>query len=150
MRDVDTLTDLRLDCNGLDELETIAARVIAFAGHSKIWLLEGEMGAGKTTLVRAICRQLGVTGSVQSPTYSLVNEYVTGDQRTLYHFDFYRIRDEAEAMDMGAEEYFDSGNLCLVEWPGRIPGLLPAQRVTIRIRSVNHSQRTLYLSKDGQ
>lgn len=150
MRDVDTLTDLRLDCNGLDELETIAARVIAFAGHSKIWLLEGEMGAGKTTLVRAICRQLGVTGSVQSPTYSLVNEYVTGDQRTLYHFDFYRIRDEAEAMDMGAEEYFDSGNLCLVEWPGRIPGLLPPQRVTIRIRSVNHSQRTLYLSKDGQ
>ena len=150
MRDLDTLTDLRLDCNGPDELETVAARVIAFAGESKIWLLEGEMGAGKTTLARAIGRQLGVTGPVQSPTYSLVNEYVTSDQRTVYHFDFYRIKDETEAMDMGVEEYFDSGNLCLVEWPVRIASLLPAQRVTIRIVAENHSRRVLYLSKHGQ
>jgi tRNA threonylcarbamoyladenosine biosynthesis protein TsaE len=144
------LPDLWLDNIGLSEVELVAARILDFAGDIRIWLLEGEMGAGKTTLVKAICNQLGVQGAVQSPTYSLVNEYLAKAKTTIYHFDFYRIKNEYEAMDIGVEEYFDSGNYCLIEWPSQIPSLIPDNHLTIAITLTNQHLRTIHLSRHGQ
>jgi tRNA threonylcarbamoyladenosine biosynthesis protein TsaE len=143
-------THLQLTSHGLSQLDSLADRIVDFAGELKVWLLEGEMGAGKTTLAQALCRRLGVSGSVQSPTYALVNEYEGKGGQIIYHFDFYRIKDETEAMDMGVEEYFDSGNHCLVEWPSRIPSLIPNGHLTISILLTNPHQRILQLSRHGQ
>ena len=149
MPDSQTLTEWQIDHVGLDQLETVAAQIITFSGNLKIWLLEGEMGAGKTTLAKAICRQLGVSSAVHSPTYSLVNEYEGVDGQLIYHFDFYRIKDESEAMDIGIEEYFDSGNYCLVEWPSKVASLIPDEHLRIAISTINN-QRTIHLSRHGQ
>lgn len=111
----------------LAELPHAAAQLraaIAEAGCPVV-AFEGEMGAGKTTLIRALCAALGVTDDVSSPTFSLVNEYRDGRDQPVYHFDFYRIDSEDEAERIGASEYFDSGYLCLVEWPARVAALLP-------------------------
>lgn len=118
----------------LDDLPLIAQKVIDAAKGRKIWIFEGEMGAGKTTLIRAICKTLGVTGNTQSPTFSIVNEYETTSQQTIYHFDFYRLKNETEALDFGVEEYFDSGNICLLEWAEKVESLLPENYFKIVIR----------------
>ena len=114
--------------------------LLKLAEDCRVWVLEGEMGAGKTTLVQAICAKLGVIDTVQSPTFAMVNEYLTANGQTCYHFDFYRIRSETEALDMGVEEYFDSGNYCFVEWAGRIPHSLPAKylKISINLDAANH------------
>jgi tRNA threonylcarbamoyladenosine biosynthesis protein TsaE len=118
----------------LAELNTVAGQLVD-AGHaSSVWLFDGEMGAGKTTLIKAICHRLGVVNTVQSPTFSIVNEYVTNTGEPVYHFDCYRLRDEEEALDSGLEEYIDSGERCLIEWPERIAGLLPPDAWTIQLR----------------
>ena len=111
----------------LAELPVAAAQLraaIAEAGCPVV-AFEGEMGAGKTTLIRALCATLDVADDVSSPTFALVNEYRDGRDKPIYHFDFYRIASEAEAERIGASEYFDSGYLCLVEWPARVAALLP-------------------------
>jgi tRNA threonylcarbamoyladenosine biosynthesis protein TsaE len=108
----------------LEELPHLAKQLLALAGDQKIWLFEGEMGVGKTTLIKVLCQELGVEENTSSPTFSIVNEY-SSDSGPVYHFDFYRIRREEEALDMGYEEYFYSGNYCFVEWPEKIAGLLP-------------------------
>lgn len=94
------------------------------AGTCKLWCFQGEMGSGKTTLIREICRQLGVTGEISSPTFSLVNEYYLADGTRIFHFDFFRIMDTEEVYDIGFETYFDSGFICLIEWPGKIRSIL--------------------------
>lgn len=134
------------------QITFIARQVISFArDHAcKIWLLEGEMGVGKTTLIKAVCAVLGVKDTVQSPTYALVNEYRTADGETLYHFDFYRIKHESEALDMGLEEYLDSGAYCFIEWPSKIPSLLPANYLKISINFVDQNGRVLHLNKHEQ
>lgn len=118
----------------LNELDGVADQLLKVGQAHAVWLLDGPMGAGKTTLVKALCRRLGVINTVQSPTFSIVNEYVTADGEPIYHFDCYRLKNEAEAFDIGIEEYFDSGALCLVEWPERIVSLLPAESWTVQIR----------------
>ncbi|GAB3254601.1 tRNA (adenosine(37)-N6)-threonylcarbamoyltransferase complex ATPase subunit type 1 TsaE [Larkinella harenae] len=129
----------------LDELDAVAGQVIA-AGHPySVWRFEGAMGAGKTTLIKAICRRLGVVTTVQSPTFSIVNEYVTDSGEPVYHFDCYRLRNEAEALDSGLEEYIDSGDRCLIEWPERIAGLLPPDAWTIYLR-VEDGERILEIN----
>lgn len=117
----------------LEDLPKIAQKVIAAANNRKIWIFEGEMGAGKTTLIKAICRSLGVMSAVQSPTFSIVNEYITDTEEVIYHFDFYRIKNETEALDFGIEEYFDSGNICLLEWAEKVESLLPEYCFKINI-----------------
>src|SRR4051812_22448751 len=93
-----------------------AARELLSATDKKVWLMEGEMGAGKTTLVKVLCEVLGVHGDMSSPTFSIVNEYSTKNGQVIYHFDFYRLKNETEAMDIGVEEYLDSGHYCFLEW----------------------------------
>ncbi|SFC02092.1 tRNA threonylcarbamoyladenosine biosynthesis protein TsaE [Parapedobacter composti] len=113
-------------------LPSAAAQVLAAAGERRVFLFYGEMGAGKTTFIKAICKELGVTDAVSSPTFAIVNEYVS-PHGPVYHFDFYRIKSEQEAMDMGYEEYFYSGRYCLVEWPEKIAGLLPSGAVALHL-----------------
>lgn len=108
-------------------------------------LFEGEMGAGKTTFIKAICRELGVTDSVSSPTFSIVNEYESSNGKRIYHFDFYRIKDESEALDIGFYEYLDSGNLCLIEWPSKVENLLPEHCLLVEITSGEAEERIITL-----
>ncbi|MBQ5879873.1 MAG: tRNA (adenosine(37)-N6)-threonylcarbamoyltransferase complex ATPase subunit type 1 TsaE, partial [Alistipes sp.] len=108
-----------------EELSKVARLLLDALGDRTVVALRGEMGAGKTTLVRAIAEELGVEDQVTSPTFALVNQYEGNDGQRLFHFDFYRIDDEREAFDLGYEEYFYSGDLCLVEWPEKIERLMP-------------------------
>jgi tRNA threonylcarbamoyladenosine biosynthesis protein TsaE len=112
----------------LDSLQEAANWLIENAGDYKIWCFNGEMGAGKTTLIKALCEQMGVNQNVNSPTFSIVNEYQLQQGGFIYHFDFYRIKDEEEAYDIGYETYFESGSICLVEWPVKIANILSGER----------------------
>ena len=115
---------------------------IKSSNNRRIWSFEGEMGAGKTTLIKAICNTLGVIDEVSSPTFSLVNEYKTKDGKTIYHFDFYRIKNIEEVYDIGYEDYFFSGNICLIEWPEKIKELLKEEDVyKIKIEKVGDDGR---------
>lgn len=122
--------------HSVDDLPAIVADIIPNIQHDVI-LFKGEMGAGKTTIIKEFIRQMGSDDQVSSPTYALVNEYHT-PKGTVYHFDFYRIDHEDEAYDMGWEDYAYSGNLCLVEWPERIQGLIPENYHTLEITNQNN------------
>jgi len=135
----------QLLCNSIEELSFIAEQLVQFGNGVKVWLFWGEMGAGKTTLIKKICAHLGVYDNVNSPTFSLVNEYETKAGETVYHFDFYRIKNEREALDIGVEEYLDSGNLCLVEWPDKITSILPEHYLEISIEEKENLQRQIRL-----
>ncbi|WP_353181380.1 tRNA (adenosine(37)-N6)-threonylcarbamoyltransferase complex ATPase subunit type 1 TsaE [Parapedobacter lycopersici] len=129
----------------LAALSDAAAKLLDAAGTRRVLLFYGPMGAGKTTLIKAICGQLGVTDATASPTFSIVNEYTT-PRGPVYHFDFYRIKSEQEAFDLGYEEYFYSGNYCFVEWPEKIAGLLPPDAVSVRIDAEADGKRTCTVS----
>lgn len=127
--------------NKVEELATVAKRIITQYPEERIFLFQGNMGAGKTTFINAICVALGVQDRTSSPTFSIVNEYAS-PKGPLYHFDFYRLKHENEAFDMGYEEYFYSGNYCFVEWPEKIANLLPLQYLDVTIEAAqNHSRR---------
>lgn len=128
----------------LDELALIAKKVIENA-TGKVLLFYGNMGVGKTTLIKEICKYLGVEDIANSPTFSLVNEYKTLNNNTVYHFDFYRIEDEEEAYDMGVEDYLYSNNWCFIEWPENVKNLLPLDSVTVEISLLDNGQRNIQL-----
>lgn len=132
----------------LEDLPAIAKEVIKSA-KNKVLLFYGEMGVGKTTLIKEIVKQLGSFDNVSSPTFSLVNEYHTVNGEKVYHFDFYRINNENEALDMGAEEYFYSDCWCLIEWPEKLKNLVPLNSVMITITANNDQLRTLELKNNG-
>ena len=131
-----------LIANSLSDLPAIAQQLLSFAGYNRIFLFRGDMGAGKTTLIKAVCRELGVTGPVSSPTFAIVNEYA-GAHNRIYHFDFYRLKTQTEALDMGCEEYFYSGDYCLIEWPEKIPDLLPPHYISVTISVLNDTERQI-------
>lgn len=131
----------------LENLDDTARQIIAAAGEHKLWCFYGEMGTGKTTLIKAICKALQVTDDITSPTFSLVNEYRTGTGKTVYHFDFYRIRSIEEVYDIGYEDYFYSGNICLIEWPEKIEQLLEGESLlSMNIVKQDENSRTITLS----
>lgn len=125
----------------LTEIQSVAEAVVGLI-DAPVILVFGEMGAGKTTLIKAICRALGVMEEVSSPTFALVNEYQSNSGEEVYHFDMYRIEDEEEAMDFGIEEYFESGQPCLVEWPQQIRSLWPEHFGVVQIK---HQEEGRYL-----
>ena len=129
----------------LDELTLVAQKVID-QHPSKVILFHGEMGVGKTTLIKQLCKTLGVSSATSSPTFSLVNEYETIDSQAVYHFDFYRLKNEMEALDMGADDYFYSGNWCFIEWAEKIPSLIPDEHAVITIELVENEKRHLTLT----
>ncbi|RCS26965.1 tRNA (adenosine(37)-N6)-threonylcarbamoyltransferase complex ATPase subunit type 1 TsaE [Polaribacter sp. WD7] len=128
----------------LEDLDLISKEVIT-STKNKTLLFYGEMGVGKTTLIKEICKQLGVLDNISSPTFSLVNEYQTTTEAKVFHFDFYRIEDENEALDMGIEEYFYQNTWCLVEWPENIENLLPLDAVKIELKVLENGQRYIQL-----
>jgi tRNA threonylcarbamoyladenosine biosynthesis protein TsaE len=130
----------------LDNLGEVATVIAAHTKDFKIWLFRGEMGSGKTTLIKTICRKLKVVDVMSSPTFSIVNEYETEDKAKVFHFDFYRIRNEAEAFDIGTEEYFYSGCPCFIEWPEKIPMLIPSTYGEVRVSIDNATERTIDIS----
>ncbi len=128
---------MELKAERLEELGLVAEEVVKSANQKRIILLNGEMGVGKTTLIKEICLKLGVEENVSSPTFGIVNEY-KGKETTIYHFDAYRIEDEEEAYDIGIEDYLYSGHWCLIEWPDKIENVLPSSN---ELMEVNISEK---------
>jgi len=131
----------------LSQLSEVANTIIKQAKY-KTLLFYGKMGVGKTTLIKEIVKQLKSDDNVSSPTFSLVNEYHTEDGNKIYHFDFYRIDNEEEALDMGVEEYFYSGNWCLIEWPNKIENLLPLKSVNVNVTQNADNTRNIQLTNN--
>ena len=132
-----------MQIGSLAELPDAAEEIIRSLGGRTIVAFRGEMGAGKTTLIREIAARLGSADVVTSPTFAIINQYAAAEGRTLYHFDFYRIDRLEEAYDFGYEEYFDSGDLCLVEWPEKIGPLLPENTMNVRITALSEQERRI-------
>ncbi|WP_319479845.1 tRNA (adenosine(37)-N6)-threonylcarbamoyltransferase complex ATPase subunit type 1 TsaE [uncultured Draconibacterium sp.] len=129
--------------NSLDELEIAAKEIITAFSDDRVFAFYGKMGAGKTTFIQSICRALGSDDNVTSPTFSLINEYNTADLDSIFHFDFYRIKDIEEAYDLGYEDYIYSGNYCLIEWPEMIESLLPEKMVEVKIEVQDDDTRLI-------
>jgi tRNA threonylcarbamoyladenosine biosynthesis protein TsaE len=149
---------MRLLCTArkVEELERAAQVLLGEFKNNRVFIFSGAMGSGKTTFIKYICKVLGVSGGISSPTFSLVNEYECTNARpdesfgrgsVAYHFDFYRIKDLQEAYDIGYEEYFYSGNYCFIEWPEKIPGLIPQDAVEIKIEVKDNGDRELWIIK---
>jgi len=132
-----------------DQLTGAARKLLEVASDQKVWLFYGEMGAGKTTFIKAIGEVKGVYGGMSSPTFSIINEYHTVDGNKIYHFDLYRIKNERELIEIGADEYFDSNELCLVEWPEKLGSLTPPNSFSIRITTTGPVHRTIEYKKHG-
>ena len=136
-----------IEIDGLEGLEKAADAFVRLMGDYTIFAFYGEMGAGKTTFINAICAELGVDDVTNSPSFSIVNEYRSETTAELiYHFDFYRLEDEREAEDIGVDDYFESGAICLIEWPERIDNLLPDHTVRVDIVANDDNSRTITLT----
>jgi tRNA threonylcarbamoyladenosine biosynthesis protein TsaE len=129
----------------IEQLESVAQQIIA-QQPQKVILFHGEMGVGKTTLIKQLCKTLGVSEATSSPTFSLVNEYEISKNQLVYHFDFYRLKNEMEALDMGADDYFYSGNWCFIEWAEKIPNLIPEDHSVVTIELFPDGKRQLQLT----
>ena len=127
----------------LEQIKDTAGKLLAETSNYKVFALHGEMGAGKTTFIHALCLAMGVTDVVTSPTFSIINQYKKTTGQTIYHMDLYRIKDENEAINAGIEDCLYSGNICLVEWPDKIPGIFPDETLHITITSVDDNTRKL-------
>jgi len=137
---------MNINVNSLSDLDQAAIALLDFAGTEKIFVFEGDMGAGKTTFIKVIAKALGVKELVSSPTFSIVNEY-EGKGNIFYHFDFYRIKNLQEAYDIGYEEYFFSGNTCFIEWPEKVEELLPEHYIKVEINMLSENERVLSINK---
>lgn len=140
------LEELTLSCSKKEELPQIAKASLEFAGKIKVWLFVGDLGAGKTTFIKELSKFLGVSDEVSSPTFSIINEYL-GDSSKVFHFDFYRIKNVDEAINIGVVEYFLSGNHCFIEWPQKIESILPDELILINIETGMGENRVFKLRK---
>ena len=128
-------------------LRPAASKFLEIAGDSRIFAFYGSMGAGKTTVIKAICNELGAVDVVTSPTFTLVNEYRTKSGQAVFHIDFYRIKTPHEVFDFGIEEYFASGNFCFIEWPELAEAILPEETVKVMITVAHEEQRILAIEE---
>lgn len=127
----------------LENIETAASEVLKKALAKRVFAFHGEMGAGKTTFIHALCNVMKVKGTVSSPTFSIINQYNTADDATVYHMDLYRLKDEQEALSAGVEDCLYSGNICLVEWPEKAPGIFPDDTLHVTITTAGTNARKL-------
>lgn len=127
----------------LAQINDIARQLWAEAQNHKVWAFNAEMGAGKTTFIHAVCEALQVTGAVSSPTFAIINEYKSPVAGTIYHMDWYRLKDEEEATQAGVEDCLYSGSLCLVEWPQKAAGLLPEDTLQVYIEAIDEQTRRI-------
>ncbi len=134
---------MKITISSLDAINEAAKQFAAAMGSNRVFAFYGKMGAGKTTFIKALCTELGVDDVITSPTFAIVNEYTAGDGSPIYHFDFYRIKKLDEVYDMGYEDYFYNGGLCLIEWPELIESLLPEDAVEVHIAEQPDGTRTI-------
>lgn len=134
---------MKIEINDLSELDAAAQTFIDNMKDNVVFAFYGDMGAGKTTFIKALCEKLGVEETITSPTFAIVNEYGRGDGDPIYHFDFYRVNKIEEAIDFGCAEYFHSGNICFIEWPQIIEPILPEQAQKINIRETENKRRVI-------
>lgn len=137
---------MKISIKNKKQLPDAAEKFLKHFGENRIFAFYGSMGAGKTTIIKAICKALGAIDIVSSPTFTLVNEYRTSKGETLYHIDFYRIRKQEEVFDFGIEEYLTGESYCFMEWPELVEEILPAETINIRISVEENEQRTLLIS----
>lgn len=130
----------------LNEIENAAAQLLTVVGERKVIAFHGEMGAGKTTFIHAVCQLLKINDVVGSPTFSIINEYNTDAGNIVYHLDLYRLKDEPEAIAAGVEDCLYSGNLCMVEWPEKAPGIFPHDTIHCYLRSTGNNERKLQIN----
>lgn len=135
---------MEFDLKNIDQLQAFAKEIIDNFPSDRIFLFYGSMGAGKTTIINALCEYLQVEDNTSSPTFSIVNEYKS-PIGPIYHFDFYRLKSEEEALDLGYEDYFYSNNYCFIEWPENIPNLLPLEAKEIHIRVISPEHRKIFV-----
>jgi tRNA threonylcarbamoyladenosine biosynthesis protein TsaE len=127
----------------LSKIQSAARWLIDQAGREKIWVFQGQMGAGKTTLIKALANEFGVEDEVSSPTFGIVNEYSSSSDQKIYHFDFYRLDDPEEALDIGIEEYFYSGSYCWIEWAEKVAQFVPDDFLLIKIEILSENTRSI-------
>jgi tRNA threonylcarbamoyladenosine biosynthesis protein TsaE len=130
----------------LENIEIAAQAFLAAINSRKVIAFHGEMGAGKTTFIHAVCNELKVENAISSPTFSIINEYSLPNGSTVFHMDLYRLKDEEEAINAGVEDALYSGDLCLVEWPEKAPGIFPVDTVHCYLTSVSHKERKLKIN----
>ena len=128
----------------IEEIGRTARMILSLTPSAKIFIFNGEMGSGKTTIIKAIIKELGYKGTVSSPTFSLINEYLNGDK--IYHFDFYRIKNKNELLDIGIDEYISSNNKCFIEWPNLITDMLPDKHIELNIDVISSDVRKLTIN----
>lgn len=138
---------MRIEIPSIDKLQEAARQFVRQMGDARVFAFYGRMGAGKTTFIKAVCRELGVEDVITSPTFALVNEYTAGDGSPVFHFDFYRVRSLEEVYDMGFEDYLYGGALCLVEWPELVEELLPRDAVAVTIRTNADGSRSIAVER---
>lgn len=134
---------MHITISSIEQIQEAAHQFLEAMGHRKLFAFYGKMGVGKTTFIKAICEQMEVTDVINSPTFAIVNEYLDGDQRPIYHFDFYRIRKPAEVLDIGFEDYINSDAYCFMEWPEMIEGFLPEETVKVTMEEQDDGSRTV-------
>ena len=134
---------MEIRINSLDTIHEAAKDFIKGMGDGKVFAFYGKMGVGKTTFIKALCEVLGVKDVITSPTFAIINEYTDGNNKPIYHFDFYRIKKLEEVYDMGYEDYFYSGNLCLLEWPELVEDVLPENVIKVTIEEQPDGSRLL-------
>ncbi len=137
---------MKIEINNLNEIESAAKQFVSVIGDKKVFAFYGLMGAGKTTFIKAVCKELGVEETITSPTFAIVNEYKSGSRESIYHFDFYRINKLEEAYDFGYEDYFYSGNICFIEWPELVEPILPIDVAKVQIREYDNGKRVVEIN----
>ena len=138
--------ELILESTELSSMPEAAQKILQQFDNVRIFVLSGNLGAGKTTLIKELCQQIGYSGNISSPTFSIINEYGT-DKKTIYHMDLYRLEDIHEALEIGIEEYLYSGSYCFIEWAEVIIPILPLPFVVIEINTVSECSRNIYVKK---
>lgn len=136
---------MNIKIESLDKIDEAAIEFIKVMEDNTVFAFHGEMGAGKTTFIKAICEKLGVSDTINSPTFAIINEYRSDSGELIYHFDFYRINKIEEAFDFGYEDYFYSGSLCFIEWPEKVESLLPNDTVNVSIKVLEDGSRDVKL-----
>lgn len=137
---------MQIQIQTLESIGQSACEFLQSMGSKRVFAFYGEMGAGKTTFIKAVCQELGVQDVINSPTFAIVNEYLGKNEQQIFHFDFYRINNIEEAYDFGYEDYFYSGAYCFIEWPEKIEGLLPADCVRVELTVDDTDQRNINIT----